>query len=97
MPIGNYSKAVAEQRKLLLKHKVIRDVARGIGTADSQIVRLLNGSARRPSYKLLFAVGKALGYKGADEFYAELLKLWQLMHAERLRKRKRQAKKKPAA
>lgn len=80
MPIPkNYTKAVVARRKELLRGRSIRKVAAEMNTADSQIVRLLNGRARRASHILVRDVAQALGYGSTDAFYAKLEELWKSM------------------
>jgi transcriptional regulator with XRE-family HTH domain len=74
-----YAPAVSKRRRSLLAGKPIRQIARDVGIADSQLVRLLNGHSRRPSYKLIRNVAAALGYRSSDRLYDELEGLWKSM------------------
>lgn len=79
LSMSDYAPAVSKRRKALLTGKPIRQLARDVGIADSQLVRLLNGHSRRPSYKLIRNVASALGYRSSDPFYDELEALWRSM------------------
>ena len=71
-----YTRAVMTRRKALLNGRSVRKVAKEIGIADSQIVRLLNGVARKPSFRIVVKVSDGLGHKDVKQFYADLEDLW---------------------
>jgi len=73
----SYTPAVTKRRSDILNGRSIRDIAREAQVADSQVVRLLNGRARRVSYKLARNLASALGYKNTDLFYDALVEVWK--------------------